>query len=90
MPLVQETAVQQSAGKRPGYRVGNYRADGGGDGVADGEVELEALVADIVGAVLSLEYGAVTVSVKGGRVVRLERHEKLRLPNPKRVAQLAP
>lgn len=45
----------------------------------------ETLVTEIVGAVLSLEYGAVTVSVKGGRVVRLERHEKLRL-SPRRPA----
>lgn len=43
------------------------------------------LLDEIVGAVLSLEYGAVTV--KDGQVVRLERHEKLRLPNPKRAAQ---
>lgn len=40
---------------------------------------LEQLVADIMVAVLSLEYGAVTVSVKNGQVVQLERHEKRRL-----------
>ncbi len=86
MPLVQETAGQKSAGERPDYRANRYR----GDGEVDGGADLEALVADIVGAVLSLEYGAVTVSVKGGRVVRLERREKLRLPNPKRVVQPTP
>ena len=86
MPLVQETAGQKSAGERSDYRANSYR----GDGEVDDTTDLEALVADIMGAVLSLEYGAVTVSVKGGRVVRLERHEKLRLPNPKRAAQSAP
>lgn len=90
MPLVQETAGQENAGRRPGYRVHDYRADGGADGDSSGGAEMEALVADIMGAVLSLEYGAVTVSVKGGQVVRLERHEKQRLPNPKRAAQSAP
>lgn len=79
MPLVQETAGQESAGKRSDYRANDDRGDG--------DTDLEALVADIMGAVLSLEYGAVTVSVKGGQVVRLERHEKLRLPNPKRAVQ---
>ncbi len=76
MPLVQE-----GAGKRSDDRVNNDR----GDGEVDGRTDLGALVADIMGAVLSLEYGAV--SVKGGQVVRLERHEKLRLPNPKRAAR---
>ena len=80
MPLVQE-----SAGKRLDHRVSDHRAAGE---VEDG-ADMEALVADIMGAVLSLEVGAVTVSVKGGQVVRLERHEKLRLPNPKRAAQPA-
>lgn len=85
MPLVQETAVREGAGKScSGVRVSEY-------GVATtGDADMGALVADIMGAVLSLEYGAVTVSVKGGQVVRLERHEKLRLPNPKRAAQPAP
>jgi hypothetical protein len=41
---------------------------------------LEALIAEIMGAVFSLEYGAVTVSVKGGHVTQVERHEKRRLP----------
>ena len=85
---MQETAVHESAEKKPDYRVSDYRSNGEVDGGAD--TDLEALVADIMGAVLSLEYGAVTVSVKGGQVVRLERHEKLRLPNPKRAAQPAP
>ena len=85
MPLVQETVGQESAGISPDDRVGDYRSGGEVDGA-----DLEALVADIMGAVLSLEYGAVTVSVKGGQVVRLERHEKLRLPNSKRAVQLAP
>ena len=46
---------------------------------------LEQLIADIMVAVLSLEYGAVTVSVKNGQVVQVERHEKRRLtksPSP--------
>lgn len=82
MPLAQETAVQEGAGKRSDDRVNDCRGED--------DTDLGALVADVVGAVLSLEYGAVTVSVKGGQVVRLERHEKLRLPNPKRAAQPAP
>ena len=88
MLLMQEAAGQENAGKSSDYRVSDYRPGGEVDGGAD--TDLEALVADIMGAVLSLEYGAVTVSVKGGQVVRLERHEKLRLPNPKRAAQPAP
>ncbi len=52
-------------------RLGNHE---GADNSA-----LEQLVADIMVAVLSLEYGAVTVSVKNGQVVQLERHEKRRL-----------
>ena len=86
MPLVQETAGQENAGKRSDYRVSDYRPNS----EVDGGPDLEALVSDVMRAVLSLEYGAVTVSVKGGQVVRLEHHEKLRLPNPKRAAQLTP
>ena len=82
MSLSQETAGPEGAGKRS-----ERRASCGG---ATGDADPGAFVADILAAVLSLEYGAVTVSVKGGRVVRLERHEKQRLPNPKRVAQPAP
>ncbi len=47
---------------------------------------LEQLIADIVGAVRGLEYGAVTVSVQGGRVVQLERNEKRRLPKTAKAA----
>ncbi len=39
----------------------------------------ETLLSEIVGAVLSLEYGAVTVSVKDGHVIQVERHEKRRV-----------
>lgn len=78
MSLAQETAGLEAAGKRSERRVSC--------GGATDDADLGALVADIMAAVLSLEYGAVTVSVKGGQVVRLERHEKLRLPNPKRSA----
>lgn len=81
MSLPQETAGPEGAGKRSERRV---------SGGATGDADPGALVADILAAVLSLEYGAVTVSVKGGQVVRLERHEKQRLPNPKRAAQPAP
>ncbi len=87
---MQETAAHESAGEKPDYRASDYRFNGEVDGRADGATDLEALVADIMGAVLSLEYGAVTVSVKGGQVVRLERHEKLRLPNPGRATRPIP
>lgn len=46
-----------------------------------GEVP-ETLLTEIMGAVLSLEYGAVTVSVKDGHVIQVERHEKRRLGRP--------
>lgn len=42
----------------------------------------ETLLTEIMGAVLSLEYGAVTVSVKDGHVIQVERHEKRRLGRP--------
>jgi hypothetical protein len=42
----------------------------------------ERLIADIMVAVLSLEYGAVTISVRDGWVVQIERHEKQRLATP--------
>jgi hypothetical protein len=42
----------------------------------------ESLIADIMVAVLSLEYGAVTISVRDGWVVQIERHEKQRLATP--------
>lgn len=73
------SSIRNAAADGSGYRTRGYGAAKPGD-------DVEALVADIVGAVLSLEYGAVTVSVKDGQVVRLERSEKLRLPNPKRSA----
>jgi len=43
---------------------------------------VEGLMADIMVAALSLEYGTVTVTVKGGQVVGLERSEKRRLASP--------
>lgn len=76
MSLVQETTQQGVV----------QRGSAKSEGRATGDADMGTLVADIMAAVLSLEYGAVTVSVKGGQVVRLERHEKLRLPNPKRSA----
>ena len=42
----------------------------------------EQLIADIMVAVLSLEYGAVIISVRDGWVVQIERHEKQRLTTP--------
>ena len=44
--------------------------------------DVEHFIADVMGAVRSLEYGAVTISVKGGQVVGLERSEKRRLGKP--------
>ncbi|CAA9556941.1 MAG: hypothetical protein AVDCRST_MAG86-275 [uncultured Truepera sp.] len=48
-------------------------------GVQGVDDALEQLIADIMGAVRNLEYGAVTISVRGGQVVQLERSEKRRL-----------
>ncbi len=48
-------------------------------GVQGVDDALEQLIADVMGAVRNLEYGAVTISVRGGQVVQLERSEKRRL-----------
>lgn len=51
-------------------------------GVRKPDDALEGLIADVISAVQGLEYGAVTVLVKGGRIVGLERSEKRRLAEP--------
>lgn len=70
--MLKEAAAGESV-QTPPYGV---RQDGSG---AKLQVDDEVLIADIIGAVQGLEYGAVTVSVQGGRVVQLERSEKRRL-----------
>ena len=44
----------------------------------------DAVVRQIVDAIRSLSYGAVEITVHEGRVVQIDRRERIRIPQPRK------